>query len=295
MEAFILIAIIAYLLFAINGVIDKFLLRKDIPEPATFAFYVGILSGLAILLAPFGMTLPSFKVTLVALISGALFVYALVTLYKSLKHADASLVFPSVGAMVPVVTLLTSAVIIGEALTTRSVWGIIFLALGSLLLGLAYGKATKNKWIGYSVLAAILFAFSFTLAKYVYLTEPFISGLIWTRIGSVTGALTLLLIPGVFAKITNTTNKISQPKGALFMSGQVIGAGAGILQNYAVALGSVTIVNALQGTQFALLFLLTWALSVWFPKVLKEDISATSLLKKIAAIVVVLIGLILVA
>ena len=55
---------------------------------------------------------------------------------------------------------------------------------------------------------------------------------------------------------------------------------------------SVTIVNAMQGTQYAFLLILTLFLSRYFPSVLKEKASGPILLQKILAIVLISCGLI---
>jgi len=66
---------------------------------------------------------------------------------------------------------------------------------------------------------------------------------------------------------------------------------AGLFQNYAIAIGSVTMVNALQGTQYAFLLILTILLSVRFPKILKEDVSESKIVLKIASLILISIGL----
>lgn len=296
METYVLIAISAYLLFALNGVIDKFLLGKGIPKPVVFAFYIGVGSSLVLLLSPFGFSVPSAKIIIVSLLSGLAFFFALISLYSSLKFASASRVLPTIGGLVPLITFPLSIFIVGEQLSFSQFAGMLLLAASSLLLAVgarAYSK--QHHWFLYAMLASGLFALSFTLSKIVYLDQAFISGLIWTRLGLIAGALLVLVVPSVRKQIFTTTKQAGKPTGVLFLLGQAIGASAGILQNYAVALGSVVVVNALQGTQFAILFILTSLLSRWFPKVLKEDISKKIILPKLIAITLIIVGLILVA
>lgn len=296
MDFYILIAILAYLAFAVNAVIDKFLLKKSIPEPVTYAFYIGVLSGLALVLIPFGVTWPTVQIILIALISGMLFVYALASFFASLKRHEASYVLPALGGLVPLITFSLSFFLVGERLIRQEVWGLIFLVAGTFLIAgrLKFSRG-EHSWFFYALLAAFLFALSFTLAKAVYLDQNFISGLVWTRLGLVIGALTILFFPSARQKIFHTTKTVEKPSGALFLTGQALAAGAGVLQNYAVSLGSVTLVNALQGTQFAFLFILTAALSHWFPKVLKEDFALKTVVKKIIAMGIISVGLILIA
>jgi|SRR3989338_355816 len=296
MELYIIIAIISYLGFALNGVIDKFLLKAGIPEPDVFAFYIGVLGGLTIVLIPFGFAVPNMSILALAMVSGIAFVYALVAMFQSLKLADSSIALPAIAAIVPVATMIMSFFWIDDSLNLSEVLGVTFLVAGSILISRASPvKEKKTNWLYWSFLAGIFFALSFTVAKLVYLDQQFISGLIWVRVGGVAGAITLLFSPLARQRIVSISKAASKPTGLLFFAGQAIGAGASILQNYAVSLGSVVIVNALQGTQLGFLILLTWALYRWFPRVLKEDFTKVIVIKKIIAIVLISAGLIFIA
>lgn len=292
---FTVFAIIAYLVFAINSVIDKFLLKKTIQVPATYAFYIGLLSGLSILLAPFGFSMPSFKILALALISGGLFVYAMVALFSALKREDTSRVLPTVGCFIPLVTLALSFLIVGERLNVREIWGIATLVIGTLFISSSLkGHLFSHHWLRYAFTAAFLFALSFTLAKAVYLDQVFISGLIWTRLGMVGAAVSLLLFSRVRHDVLRTVRLTESGPKTFFAIGQILAAAGGILQNYAVSLGSVTIVNALQGTQFAFLFLLTWLVSSHYPQILKEDFSRKTVVYKFISLVFISVGLLLI-
>lgn len=294
MKLYIIIAIFAYLAFAVNGVIDKFLLKKAIPDSSTYAFYIGVLSASALFLFPFGFAIPSFTILVVALISGMCFVYALIGFYESLKRHDTSIVLPTIGAIVPLVTLGLSYALTGERLANKEIIGMALLILGMAFISSHSQEEKKHgHWLPYAILASLLFAVSFTLAKVVYLQVSFVSGLIWTRLGLVLAAGTILLHAPSRSRIFKTTTVVPRSSGVLFFTGQILAAGGGIMQNYAVSLGSVTIVNALQGTQFAFLFLLTWFLARFRPAILREDFSAKAMVKKILALVLIGAGLLL--
>ncbi|MBI4054329.1 MAG: EamA family transporter [Candidatus Doudnabacteria bacterium] len=292
MRVYIVFAILAYFAFALNSVIDKFLLKKTVREPTTYAFYIGLLSGVAIFLFPFGLDLPSGKILVLALASGALFEFALIDFFRSLKLEDTTKVLPAMGALVPLMTFILSAVIVGERLSGRELLGLGVLVAGTLVLS-ARSSLTKHhyRWLGHVALAAALFAMSFTLAKAVYLEQSFISGLIWTRLGMVAAALAILVFPRARSEIFHTTLNIPAGSKALFLSGQLLAAGGGILQNYAVSIGSVTLVNALQSTQFAFLILLSWFFSTFFPHILDEDFSTKSVASKVTALIIIGWGL----
>jgi hypothetical protein len=68
-----------------------------------------------------------------------------------------------------------------------------------------------------------------------------------------------------------------------------------MIQNYAVYLGPVAIINAMQGIQYAFLLVFGIFFTVFFPKILKEDISKKIIYKKVLAILLIAIGLYLIS
>ena len=92
MSIYILFAIAAYLLFALNGIADKFLLSKVIGKPVVYAFYIGVASALVIVLAPFGLAMLGFSHLLIALLAGTVFTYALYFFYSAVQETSISLV-----------------------------------------------------------------------------------------------------------------------------------------------------------------------------------------------------------
>lgn len=80
---------------------------------------------------------------------------------------------------------------------------------------------------------------------------------------------------------------------SVFMANKALAAGAFILLNYAISLGSVTVANALQGTQYVFLLLLATAVSVGWPKLFREELSRMAVWQKVSGIVLVSLGVVL--
>src|SRR5690242_10852102 len=106
MPSWILLSLISYLLFAINGVADKFLLTKVVPNPAAFAFYTGVASPLVIVFAPFGLHMIYGKDLAAAILSGLSFFIALYFFYGTFKGVSVSRVLPLQGGLIPIFSLL---------------------------------------------------------------------------------------------------------------------------------------------------------------------------------------------
>lgn len=294
MSFYITIAIIAYSLYAINGIIDKFLLSKAVRSPAVYAFYIGITGPFTLVLAPFGLKMISFSDFFVAVFGGAAFVFALYYLYKATRETSISRILPIEGGLVPVFTLIFAYLILGERLLPTQLAAFAFLVSGAVLISFKQEKTGwHSKALTNAIFAAVLFALSFVLTKYIFDSYNFVSGLIWTRIGFFAVALSFLIPKDVRSAIFKAPKQTSAGNKYLYYSARLSGGVAGLLQNYAISLGSVTIVNAMQGTQYAILLVGTIVLSRYFPKVLKEEVSRPIILQKLFAIAMISAGLIL--
>lgn len=293
MPTYLLPAVSAYFLLALAGLIDKVLLKTVIVSPRAYAFFVGILGILALVFLPFGVGWPTqVRFLLAALLSGAVSVYALWAFYSALKDFEPSRVITAVGALTPVATLTLSVIIFSESLSQPQ-----FIAASLLVLGGVLVSARANirepytvALFRHAVLAAGLFAVSFALLRFVFLNETFITGLFWSRMGSVLGAVSFVLIPENLRRIYWAAKKAS-PKASLpFLANQVFGGTGALLQTLSIALGSPTLVAALQGVQYAFLLVFEFLLTRRFPEI-GEKFTAHEMLDKIVAVLVVGAGL----
>lgn len=190
MTSWILLAVIAQFFYATVSLLDKYIVTSGkIARPARFAFYIGLLSSLTILVFAFGwiklpfeniqipsyknVSTPSFKVIVLSLLSAMTFISALVSLFSALKKADASDVIPVVGSMSAVFSLLLSVVFFGSALTPNFLIGAVTLIVGSLLVSLFH---FGRKVLLFSVVAGFLFALHYSFIKLVFNETVFDNG-----------------------------------------------------------------------------------------------------------------------
>lgn len=294
MSSYIVAALIGYLFFAFNGVADKYLLTKFIRHSAAYAFYIGIAGLLTFILAPLGLRMLSPENLFIAIIAGSTFTFALYFYYHAIRETSISRILPLEGGLVPVCTLILAFLTGTERLSGYQAAAFLFLVAGAILISF---KKTSDGWqakaIKNATIAAILFATSFVLSKYIYTQTNFISGLIWTRLGLAIGGL-MYLIPKKFRReIFKAPEGTSTERKLLFYVSHIFGTGGGLLQSYAIAIGSVVIVNALQGVQFVFVLLLSSFLSIFDPEIIKEKITRAIIVQKLIAIILITAGLVI--
>lgn len=306
------LTIISYLMLALVNLGDKFIVDKLLKSSRTYTFIVCVLGGIVILLAPWFLYWPGFSFFIINMFAGFLFALALWSMYEALKNGETTRVAVVIGSIIPVFTIFFSLFFLKEKFTINQWTGVLFLIIGMVIISFVISRRNKwkdffkrlgsifygsydKKWIFLAILSAFLYALYFIVTKYAYSRQEFLSSFIWIKSGSALLVLLFLFDKKTRAEIKQNfitkQRKRKKTKGTFVFVNQFIGALASFAQNYAVYLGPVAIINALQGVQYAFLLILGIILSKFFPKILKEDISKKTLIKKIIAIIAVAIGL----
>jgi len=294
-----LVALIGYFLLALVFVLDKFILTKSVGSPVVYTFYSTIFLFAALLAWPFGVeVLQSSLDWFMALCSGLGFGFGLWAMFIAVKKGEASHINPFIGAIITIATYGFSYVLLGESLSSVQLVGMGVLLIATFLLSLEKSRKHTGFHSGYmwAIVAGILFAISHVAAKFLYEVYPFVTAFVWTRATTGIVGLVCMLYPSV-RKTFKTSKKKTKKKAyakrhaALIV---VINKGLGvvgvILVQYAIAIGSVTLVNAMAGLQYALMFVLIFVLTKLAPKVFKEYFTRRELIVETFAILLVIIG-----
>ncbi|MFA6421952.1 MAG: GRP family sugar transporter [Candidatus Buchananbacteria bacterium] len=292
---------IAYFLNASAVTIDKFLLSKKMQNPAVYSFFISVLSLLGVVLIPFGFHFVSLEQTLIAFGTGIVFTFAYLFMFYALNGNEATRITPFMGGLQPIFVFFLAWIFLGEFLSPMAIIAFVVIVIGTIIISRQHDKNKKQQSISrksyiYAIISTLLFAIAYTLTKYVYIEDGFITGFVLTRIGTAIGALLLLIPPKNLKDIINEIKKPKQKTGGLFLVGQGAGALSFILVSYAIAISSsVAIVNASRGLEYVFLLLIIGALSIKYPKLLKEKMSRAIIWRKTIATMCIIIGLVLLA
>jgi len=296
--SWIIITIFAHFLNAVVYLIDKNIVTNTVLRPVAYTFYSGIFQILFLALIPmFGFTFPETKYLAVGIFDGALFILALMIFYKSLKLSEASRVVPVAGATIPLFTVPWAYVILNETLTVWQFAAFIFFILGGALLSSKFesGKISMVKGVFLAAIAGFLFALYYTLIKFLYLHISFFDGFIIIQIGGFLGALMLLVSSKNRNIILSAPKTVKKKTAGLFIPNKILAALTAIMIFYAISIkgSSVAIINSLQSVQYVFLLFLAIILSKKLPGLYKEQINKSVIVQKVAAIVLIGIGLVL--
>jgi len=308
----LVVTITAYFLNAIAMVIDKTLLKKEIKNPFVYTFYIAALGAvLMVFIVPFGLSWPGWSQLGVSLIAGGTFSIGLFFMFSALKREEASRLTPMIGGLTPVFVIFLAYFFLAEFLNQRQLLGFILIIIGTFLISLDFRYHGAWSWVKTKVNleqnislphlrrtlwlalpAAFFFAISNVLTKDVYNHQPFLSGFIWTRLGAFIVVLMPMLMRSNRRDLTRQQKDKNTGKAKYrFFFGQACGGASSLLVQYAISIASVTLVQALQGTQYVFVFLIAALLTVNFPRLLSEKMSRQIVTQKIIAIVLIMSGI----
>lgn len=297
-----LIASIGYFLLGVVFVLDKLILTKSVDKPVVYTFYSTIFLFAALFAWPFGVELlQTAQHWWVALVSGISFGLAMWAMFVAVKKGEASHINPFIGGVVTMATYAFSSLLLEEHLNAVQIVGVFVLLFASFLLSFEKTKRGSrffHKGFIWAIVAGVLFAFSHTSAKYLYDIYPFLTAFIWTRATTGLVGFFCLAYPSVRASFrskkqldkTDTRGFARRHAGLIIILDKIISILGVVCVQYAIALGSVTLVNALSGLQYAFMFVLIYLLTKLSPRVFKEYFTKQELLLQTIAILLVLIG-----
>jgi drug/metabolite transporter (DMT)-like permease len=309
--SWLMVAIIAYLMLATVNLLDKFLVDNVLKNSRAYAFAACSLGLLIFVASPWFLSWPGWPLLVLNLVNGSVFAVALWLLYEALRRGEASRTLVLIGGATPIFSLLFSILFFQEKFSANQWAGMAFILIGVLVIAFlpvsrsylsrVLGKfnlvqVVEDKGLLIALFSALAYSLYFVSTKYAYSFQPFISAFMWNRLGAAIFVLIFLFrnndrraIIGIFSRPGRKKN------GFLIILNQAIGSLGFILQNYAIFLGSVVLVNALQGIQYAFLLIISASLSLLAPKLLKETFSWRIVLQKTIAVVAIAIGLYFIA
>lgn len=290
---------------AIVAILDKYIVtdEKALPRPFVYAFYscivtsfwviiyiLAFIPGLADLGAPSlaNVQIPSIEVVGMSFLAAYTFFMALVSMYDALRSADASDVMPVVGAVSALASFGMTYFLLPESTSTNFIWGASLLVVGTLLVSQL--RFTRNVAM-LSVHSGIFFALHYIAMKGLFSATSFDDGFFWSRIAFVLFALSLLLVPAYYGKVTEETKKVNRKSGILVLFTKVLAGVAAFMLLKATDFGEVAVVQAMDGLKFAFIILISILFGRFIPDSAGEnDYDTQTILRKVALIILITIG-----
>jgi uncharacterized membrane protein len=280
------------LVWSVVNIIDKAILTNYIKKPIIPVIVLGVVSaifGVAIILVDF--TQISVFLMFLCFIIGALYIIGSLFYFMAMKREEASRVVPLFAMSVIWVTIL-AAIFLGESFGVITYIGILIIIVGVVLISIKRNYKFSKKAFILMLLSTLIFSIYNVLSAYAIDEADFWAVFAYSRLTSVVFIIPLFIFfYGDFKEII----KKHKSKGIGLSIGSESMNMAGVLLYFAaLSLGFATLVEAVASLQYVFVFLIALLISIWFPKIIKEELRGSTILIKILAILLIVGGVFIV-
>jgi uncharacterized membrane protein len=221
-----------------------------------------------------------------ALAMGALYFYLL-----ALQTEEASVIAPFFQAS-PLFAAGLGYLVLGETLSPQQMGGGALVIGGCLLLSVRPGGLVKFKarLVVPMLACALVLALVSLIFKFFAVREAFWTTIFWTFVGQAAFGAMILAMPHVRRQFLALLRDHAGALLAINGANELINLGGGLGARYALTLAPIGLVQAITSTTALFVFIFGVGLSVFFPKLGREDLSVRELVLKGAAAVMIVIG-----
>jgi uncharacterized membrane protein len=288
-------------LWAVSTHIDKYLVDRYFHDSDTsvmmvFTALLGVAALPLIWLLDSEVLKPDWQGIAVMTVSGVLYMGAMLFYLRAIQTEEASVVAPLFQANT-LFTFLLGYFFLHEKLEWAQLAGAALVVGGALSLS---GGRPRSKG-GFKLRSVLLMlaatfavALSSVLFKFFAVRDAFWSTTFWTFVGEGLFGVVLLALPDRARQFLALFRR--NPGAVIGVNGanELINLGAGLGVRYASLLAPVALVSAISSTSTFFVFAFGIALTLFFPRLGREDLSARNLIRKGLGAVLITLGVVLI-
>jgi len=292
----IFLAVISHFFWALVNVGDKYILENKVSNPFVYMAWLVVTNVLFLLLLPFVhidiLSLSQFIV--LALVTLSAFLGA--TFYikgVSLEEITRVNIWWN---LIPLFTLVLAWIFIGERLDFIQIMAFIVLLTGAMIASVHWGRwgYKLSKVFIYILSACFFYALYAVGIRYLSHDVSFLTLFFWFHIIAIFYIPLLLCNAGFRKNWLPLTKKIS---GKVLLTVIILGILDNIgswLNFWALSLGPAALVFAMEGWQVIFVFILVISISIFYPKILGEELDKRNTIMKIIAMILMVTGIVIV-
>ena len=208
--------------------------------------------------------------------------------FQAIKHGEISRLVP-IYYLSPLFVLVLASIFLNEILSLIKYVGVFLLVIGTVMISMKgslkfdFGKAF---WL--ILFSGFLIAINTVLTKYLLGSIDY-----WTIYAYIRLFDFLMVIPFFVTNIDGFRDIIKAngyPAMGVIILSEVINLLAMLFATIAASMGYITLVNAMSSLQPFFVLVFAVGMSIWYPKILKEEIGKSAIALKILAIVIMFAG-----
>ena len=288
-------------MWAISTHIDKFLVDKYFRDSDTAVLMV-FTALLGVIALPviwffdpkvFGLSLTA---TMVMTLSGILYMGAMLFYLRAIQSEEASVVAPLFQANT-LFTFVLGVVILHELPRWQQLLGAGLVIGGALGLSLdkkLHLRSFKPRLVLLMLAATFAVALSSVVFKFFAVQDEFWSTTFWTFVGEGLFGGAILALPQYRRQFMTLFRRNPGAVIGVNAANELINLGGGLGVRYASLLAPVALVSAISATTTFFVFLFAILLTVFFPKIGREELSARNVVQKALGGLLIMAGVTLI-
>lgn len=299
----IIFSFLAAIFYAATNHIDKYLISKAVKNADYRALILvstiiagGVMAVIYLFVCNFNLTFDLPGIVLL-FINSIISVLSLISYFKALSRDDTTIIV-IMFQLIPVFMLLLSPLVLQDQyINPLQLAGGLLITFAAIFLTYepAHKKFNKKRLVTLSMMAlsSLGYALWFIIERYVNQEHDFNQTILWTNITLFVLGILILIFIKSFRKSFTKMLKNNGPKVVgLNLINELLSSFSNVFSTFAGTMIPVALVSFVtQGVQPFMAMLMGLALTRLFPKIEKEKITKTDIIKRIITIIICIIGL----
>ena len=287
----IFLSLLAPLFWASSNFVDKYILGKYTKGIFDFVFFSTITSWFFFAIIFLFVGTPELSIySLIPIATGMILIYSYGFYGKALEQGDtSSLVI--LFKLIPVVTVILAFAFLGQTLSSNELIGFVIVLAGATIISFEKTKGIFIKGFGMILIAILMWSVMTLFVDYGLTKMSFWDYFMLDNLGSALAGLTMFIIPSIRRQVIDGIKTAQLGKYIWFSWNNVLDFFGQMSIKKALAIapsaGLVTVVMQVQSFYAILIGVL---LTLVIPYIIKEDISAPTLIKKVIGAVIMFSG-----
>lgn len=290
--SWIFLSMLAPLFWAASNFIDKYILGKHTKGIFDFVFFSTITSWFLAAIIYFFVGMPALSAYLfIPIATGMILIYSYGFYGRALEQGDTSSLVV-LFKLVPVVTVVLAFVALGQTLSANELIGFVIVLAGATIVSFEKSKGIFIKGFGMILIAILMWSVMTLLVDYGLTKMSFWDFFMFDNLGSALAGLTMFIIPSVRRQVVEGIRTARTAKYIWFTWNNVLDFFGQMSIKKALAIApSAGLVTVVMQVQSFYAILIGIVLTLLIPNVIKEDISASTLIKKSIGAAIMFFGI----
>lgn len=289
----VFLAISANLIWAFVAIGDKYIISKKMKDPYVYMVWFAMTGALmsSLLLFFIDFSFPSFSVFLWLALSGVLYFYGGLPYIRALQIEEPTRI-NIWWNLIPVHSLIVGWLFFQESFNLHQLIAFIFLVTGAFVASI-HSKRRKFKLLKallLMIVASLAYAFYAVVFHHAVKSVSFLSAFVLIQFLMFGFSLTLFVSRGFRKSFRKELKRLDQNLTGLVFGMSFLDNFGMLLNQWALVFGTAALVFAFEGSQTLFVFVIATLLSVFSPKIIKEELDKKNILLKVVALVLIIVG-----